>query len=449
MADSQRNGEPTLEYPSENWAGFFKKHFGPSMLWALLGIGGSHIVLAPTMGALFGGFSIWVLLLIYAVKYGAWELGVRYNYGVGRNPIEGYGDLPGPKHWGQWLTLIVYIVGWTVIVAAVGSSTAAFAAALIPGVPLIAAYSVLIGLAVVVVMISRYNWLENLLRGFVVILGLLLIIGLFFSLPSAERLGSTLFEAPDLTSPVFLGLFAALAGYAPTGLSTTAVIGSWSMAKKQGARLLKEHNLDPHDEKYGDYIASWIKTGRRDYNIGFLFSLVLIISMVLLSTAVLYPNAPGDENIAIAIGSILEDSVGAWTFYIIVIGAFAALYSTVITVLDGASRVDADLLPLLLERPLNTEKLRRIIVLLMGLASLLPILIIGELPVTLLVFSAALMSILQIFFYFANYFIVQRHLPARFQPRLGARVYYWVSIVIVVLFGVVGALGRLGLVGAQ
>ena len=438
---------PELEYPREDWGGFFKKHFGPSMLWALLGIGGSHIVLAPTMAALFGGFTIWVVLLIYAVKYGAWDLGVRYNYGAGRNPIEGYGDLPGPKHWGQWLTLIIYLVGWTVIVSAVGFNTATFAATLIPGIGAIQLYVILVALAVAFVMISRYNWLESFLRVFVLLLALLIIIGVFVSPPSMDTLGETLFTAPNLAGAGFLGLFAALAGFAPTGLSTTAVIGSWSMAKKQGARLLKEKNLDPHDERYGDYIASWIKTGRRDYNIGFLFSLVLIISMILLSTAVLYPEPPTDSNLAIAVANILSESVGAWTFYVIAIGAFAALYSTVITVLDGASRVDADLLPLVLERPMNTEVVRRVIALLMGIASIVPILIIGQLPVTLLVFSAALMSILQIFFYFANYFIVRRHLAKRFQPGAKARAYYWVSIVIVVLFGVVGALGRLGLVG--
>lgn len=444
---SSNQPTPELEYPREDWGGFFKKHFGPSMLWALLGIGGSHIVLAPTMAALFGGFTIWVVLLIYAVKYGAWDLGVRYNYGVGRNPIEGYGDLPGPRHWGQWLTLIIYLVGWTVIVSSVGFNTATFAATLIPGIGAIQLYVILVALAVAFVMISRYNWLENFLRIFVLLLALLIIIGVFVSPPSIDTLGETLFTAPNLAGAGFLGLFAALAGFAPTGLSTTAVIGSWSMAKKQGARLLKEKNLDPHDERYGDYIASWIKTGRRDYNIGFLFSLVLIISMILLSTAVLYPEPPTDANIAIAVGNILSESVGTWSFYVIAIGAFAALYSTVITVLDGASRVDADLLPLVLERPMNTEVVRRIIALLMGIASIVPILIIGELPVTLLVFSAALMSILQIFFYFANYFIVRRHLPKRFQPGSKARAYYWVSIVIVVLFGIVGALGRLGLVG--
>ena len=57
------------------------------------------------------------------------------------------------------------------------------------------------------------------------------------------------------------------------------------------------------------------------------------------------------------------------------------------------------------------------------------------------------MAILQIFFYFANLFIVKRHLPTRFQPGQGAMVYYWISIIIVTLMGILGALGRMGLVG--
>jgi len=444
---SDHEVEPKLEYPHEDWKGFLKHHFGPSILWALLGIGGSHIVLAPTLGAHYGIFAIWIIILIYGVKYGAWDLGVRYNYGVGRNPIEGYGDLPGPAHWGQWLTLLIYLVGWTVIIAAVGTNTGAFLSALIPGAKMITVYVILVLIALGLVLLSTYNWLERFLRIFVFLLAILIIIGLFISPPSGSRIAETAFSFPNVTSPVFLSLFAALAGFAPTGLSTTAVIGSWSMAKKQGARMLLEHNLDPNDSKYHDYIAAWIRTGRKDYNIGFIFSFVLIITMVLLSTSILYPNPPTDKNIAFAIAGILRESFGAWSFYVIAVGAIAALYSTVITVLDGASRVEADLISILFKTKIDYNKLRKIMAVIIAVLSILPLLIIGQLPVTLLVFAAALMAILQIFFYFANLFIVKRHLPARFQPGGGAMVYYWISIVVVTLMGVLGALGRMGLVG--
>ncbi|MEF8773502.1 MAG: Nramp family divalent metal transporter [Halobacteriales archaeon] len=443
----EETSDVDLEYPAEDWSGFVREHLGPSLLWALVGIGGSHIVLAPTLGGLYGIFAVWIVTLVYAAKYGGWELGIRYNYGAGRNPVEAYGDLPGPDGWGQWLTLAIYLVGWTMIVAAVGTTTAAFAAALVPGYSLLQLYVVLVGAAMVLVLFARYQLVENVMKVFAVVLGLLVLLGVVVSPPSPSRISATAFAAPDFTGPAFLGLFAAIAGYAPTGLSTTVTIGSWSMAKKQGARALRDRDLDPEDERFHEYIASWLRVGRRDFRIAYGLSYVLIVSMILLSTAVLYPNPPQDQNVAIAIANLLRDAFGAWSYYLLAAGAFAALYSTIITVLDGASRVDADVLSLVLDREIDDTRWRRIFVLYMGAASLLPLLVIGRLPVTLVVFSAALMAILQIFFYAANYYVVREHLPAAFQPTRRQTAYYAVSFFLVVLFGAMGAMGRLGLVG--
>jgi Mn2+/Fe2+ NRAMP family transporter len=441
------DGSASLEYPAEDWGGFLREHLGPSLLWALLGIGGSHIVLAPTLGGLYGLFGVWIVAVVYLAKYGGWELGIRYNYGIGRNPVEGYGDLPGPAHWGQWLTLLVYLVGWTVILAAVGFSSATFAGAVVPGLSPIQLYVLLIGFAMALTLVSRYSWLETLMKVFVLALAGLIVLGVFVSPPSPEVVGETVFKFPDVTAPGFLGLFAAIAGYAPTGLSTTVTIGSWSLAKKQGARALREQDLDPHDEQYHDYIRRWMAVGKRDFRLAFGFSFVLLVSMIFLASSVLYPTPPQDQNLALAIGNLLRDSFGTWSFYAVVVGAFAALYSTVITVMDGAARVNADILPLVLERDMDTDRLRRGFILLMGAASILPILAIGQLPVTLIIFSAALMAILQVFFYVANYYIVREHLPAPFQPTTGQQVYYAITIVLVIGFGIMGAMGRLGLVG--
>lgn len=438
---------PDLTYPDEDWAGFIKNHLGPSLMWALLGIGGSHIVLAPTLGGLYGVFGVWVVAIIFLAKYGGWELGIRYNYGIGRNPVEGYGDLPGPDHWGQVFTMLVYLVGWTVILASVGFSAATFLAALIPSITAIQLYIGLIAFAVALTMVSTYSWIENLMKIFVLVLAGLIVLGVFVSPPAPSRVMETAFTLPDLTSPVFLGLFAAFAGYAPTGLSTTVTIGSWSLAKKEGARALRRQDYDPTEERFQEYIASWMRTGTRDFRVAFVFSFVLIVSMILLATAVLFPKPPQDANMAIAIGSILQEGFGEWTFYVVVAGAFAALFSTVVTVIDGAARVNADTLPLVLEREMDTDRLRHGFILLMGTASIIPILVIGQLPVTLMVFSAALMAILQVFFYFANYYIVRKHLPAAFQPDRAHKVYYIATMVLVAGFGVMGGLSRLGLVG--
>ncbi|MEY7848066.1 Nramp family divalent metal transporter [Natrarchaeobius sp. A-rgal3] len=435
-----------LTYPSTDWRGFFKNHFGPSMLWALIGIGASHIVLAPTLGGTFGLFAVWMFALIYLAKYGAWELGIRYNYGVGGNPVEAYGDLPGPNNWMQWFTVSVFLLAYAGITAAVGMGTAAFVEALTP-LSFPQAFVALVGLAGALVLFTRYGLLEKILLGFTIALGLLILLGVLVGPPPGDVAVGTAFTVPDLTGPVFVGLFAAAAGFAPTGFSTSVLIGSWSMAKGEGAGELRERGLDPEDEAHHEYIAAWIRTGRRDFNIGYAFSFVLIVAMVVLAANVLYPNPPADANLAVAIGTILSDSFGEWSYYAMVLGAFAALYSTVITLLDGASRAVGDVIPMAVERPdLDSERIRKVVVVAIVVASCGVVLTLGAVPVTFLIWISAILAITEILFYPANWYVVRAHLPERFQPSRRWVAYYAISLVVVLVFGLMGAAHEFGYV---
>ncbi|RZH69530.1 Nramp family divalent metal transporter [Natrinema altunense] len=441
--------EPDLEYPERDWRGFFREHFGPSMLWALISIGGSHIVLAPTLGGTFGLVAIWMFGLIYAAKYGAWELGIRYNYGAGANPIEAYDQLPGPKNWALWVTILVFTGMYTFITASVGMSTAAFVAALTPGwVTAPIAYVVFVGGAGLLVTVSRYSLLETALIAFTIALGLLVLLGVIVGPPSSDVVLETAFAVPDLTGPVFIGLFAAAAGFAPTGFSTSILIGSWSMAKGDGASELEERGLDPDDPKHHDYIRAWIRTGRRDFNIGYAFSFLLIVAMVVLASNVLYPEPPTDANLAVAIGSILSDSFGEWSYYAMLLGGFAALYSTVITLLDGAARATGDILPMALENDdIDSERVRKLVVVGVVTVSSAMVLALGEVPVTLLLSVAAVLAVTEIVFYPANWYVVEKNLPDPFRPSRAWHAYYVVSLLLVLLFGVMGAAVRLGVIG--
>ena len=435
-----------LEYPSAGWTGFFKNHFGPSMLWALISIGGSHIVLGPTMGATFGLFALWVFAFIYLAKYGAWELGIRYNYGVGGNPVEAYDQLPGPKNWMQWYTVIVFAVFYIGITTGVGMSTAALVAPLVPlSVPQL--FAVLVGGAGILVFFTRYSLLEKILIGFTVALGLLLVLGAIVGPPSTAVATDTLFSV-DLSGErlvVFVALFAAAAGFAPTGFSTSVLIGSWSMAKGEGAGQLRRNGADPTDEQYHDYISEWIKTGRRDFNIGYALSFVLVAAMIVLASNVLYPEPIQDANFAFAVSQVLSESFGQWAQWAMIIGAFAALYSTVITLLDGASRATSDVLPMAMERDVDGELVRRVVLAMMVIVSSVTVLSLGNVPVTFVVAIAAILAVTEILFYPANWYVVKENLPEPFQPSTKWVVYYTLSLAVVVVFGFLGVVDQFGL----
>ena len=437
-----------LEFPSGDWAGFFKNHFGPSMLWALISIGGSHIVLGPTMGAFFGLFAIWIFGLIYIAKYGAWELGIRYNYGVGGNPVEAYDQLPGPRNWMQWYSVAVFVIGYVAITAGVGLSSAALVGPLVPlSVP--QTFVVLIAIAGGLVFFTRYSLLEKILLGFTVALGVLLVLGAIVGPPSADVAAETALSI-DLGGErtiIFVGLFAAAAGFAPTGFSTSVLIGSWSMAKGEGASQLREEGLDPDDERYHDYIRAWIRTGRRDFNIGYAFSFVLLAAMILLAANVLYPEPIDDENFAFALGQVLSESFGVWSFWAIIVGGFAALYSTVITLIDGASRATGDILPMALDdRTVDRELVRRAVIVVIVVVASGMVLALGNVPVTFVVTIAAILAVTEILFYPANWYVVKKNLPEAFHPSRRWVAYYAISLVAVLVFGIMGAIAQFDLV---
>jgi len=444
-----------LTYPSEDPLGFLRNHFGPSALWALTGIGTSHLILAPTIGARYGLFAVWIVGFVYLIKWGGWELGVRYTYATGRNPVEGYADLPGPARWGQWFTFAVFFGIWTVIFGAVTGGTASFMSAVLPTV---AGYEVgffgwYVALTAVVSSLVYFVWydtLENVLKLFVGALGVLVVLGVFVAPPSPEVVEETLFAVPDVTDPVFVALFVGAGVYIPIGLSSTVSIGSWSTAKKQGARRLREEDVDPDDPEYRDYVESWVRTGLRDYNLSFVFSLAVVVSMVALASSTLWVSGevPSGQDVPFTVASVLESSYGAWAFYALFVGAVAALVSTMICTIDSVSRVCSDVLVAVSEEGRDGERLRRLFVVFVALAGIAPVLVIGNVPVTLITFSAALAAIFQVFFYIANYYIVRKHLPKELQPSEARKVYYFSTVVLVAILGFLGALNNFGLVGA-
>ncbi len=419
-------------------------------MWALLGIGASHLVVAPTFGATVGLFAVWVFVGVYAVKYGAWELGIRYSYGVGENPVAGYSRLPGPKNWAVWLTLGLFVFGYTMVTAAVGASTAAFVAVL-TGLSLEQSFVLLMTTAGGFVYVSQYNRIENVLLAFTAATGVLIVLGAAVGFPSLPAVASTAVSLPEtsgLRDPALLALIVAVAGSAPTSLSTSIVLGGWSTAKSQGAAELTRRGLDPEDDAYQAFIRSWIATGKRDFHLGYLFSLALAVAMIIVAATALYPTPPTDETLALVIGSVVEASLGPWSYWVMTVGAFAALFSTVITLMDGVSRAVSDIVPHVTTRETPAaERVRRGVIVGQLLVGIVLTLLVGVNPVSFVLYVIVIMAMLEVYIYPANWYIVETTLPAALRPTNAWRLYYAVSLAAVVCFGLIAVVIQFNLLG--
>lgn len=419
-------------------------------MWSLLGIGASHLVVAPTLGATVGLLAVWVFVLVYAVKYGAWELGIRYSYAVGENPVAAYGRLPGPTNWAVWLTLALFVFGYTLVTAAVGASTAAFLAVL-TGLSLEQSFVLLMTSAAGFVYVSQYSRIENVLLAFTTATGVLIILGAGVGLPSVPAVASTavsLSPTSSLRDPALIALVVAVAGSAPTSLSTSIVLGSWSTAKSQGAAELARRGLDPEDEAYHAYIQSWIATGKRDFHLGYLFSLTLAVAMIIVAATALYPTPPTDETFALVIGSVVEASLGPWSYWVMTVGAFAALYSTVITLMDGVSRAISTIIPQVTTyNKESTEQIRKSVIIGQLIVGILLTLLVGVNPVSFVLYIIVTITVVEIYIYPANWYIVETTLPTALRPSTAWRLYYGLSFSVVVCFGLIAAAVQFNLVG--
>ncbi|WP_237713342.1 Nramp family divalent metal transporter [Halococcus hamelinensis] len=429
-----------MELPSEDWIGFFKNHFGPSMMWALLGIGSSHIVLAPTFGASFGLFAIWAISFIFLVKYGAWALGIRYNYTVGKDLIAGYKDLPGPGNWALWASAFVVLIAVVLNTAAVGMAGAAVVAAL-SSVGQLGAFIVIVVVSTLLVAGTNYTFLERFLFLFIVLFVFLMVLSLLVGLPSMAVVTETTFAVPALLESPFLPVFAAAAGLTPTLINSSLFLSSWSLTKNQGAR--HDDVEDSQASEYEDYISAWLKTGLKDFRIGYLLSYLLMVILATLAASVLYPGLP-EGDIAAALGEIFGESFGQWAFYVMMVGAFAALWSTVIASLDGGARVFVNILSEL-EIDVAPDRTRRLLVVLFALLSAVPVVVLGQTPTVLIVAFGTAGLLIEVFIYPANLYLVYNHVPEKFRPSSGWLAYYIVAIVCFVGLAVLGGLSQVGI----
>ena len=318
------------------------KFMGPGVVLAALAIGSGELVLTPRSGAQYGFALLWVPILTIVYKAAFSEGLARLTIASGDDVFRAFDWLPGPRHWAQYFIILVFsleMIGYGGIALAVGSALVG----LFPSFDIRVVALCATVLVPVLLYTGSYRFFEKVVMAMCAVLIAGVIYTLFqVPLPAEEIALGLVPRVPQGSVGTIMGLM----GWIGAG-TTTLLYSSWINEKIGKAR---------NEEDY----RRWLSTMRIDCLAS--YTLVLAISFAFLAMGVATLHAQGlmpeKREIMVTLSRML-DSVprGRETFLVV---AFFALFSTVVSCMDGKSRAIASMLSGISPRFSNKLKSYRI-----------------------------------------------------------------------------------------
>ena len=296
---------------------------GPGIVWAATSIGVSHIVQSTRAGADYGFALVGFILLAHVIKYPFFLFGPRYAGLTGKSLLDGYKSV---SNFAFYLFLTLTLITMFFVQSGVTIVTAALAMNLFGDVLSLPQWAALILVVVCAVLIvGHYKLLNSLLKWMMLALAVCSIIAWF---AAAGRLGlAPSGDAPtiSLTTGASIAFIVALLGWMPTAIEVSVWHSLWTLSRQ---------------DKPSPIAA---KNACLDFNIGYLTSLVLALVFVSLGAMLMFGQGVSFANGAAAFAGqligIYTNALGEWSWLLMAIITFVALFSTTFAVADGFPQV--------------------------------------------------------------------------------------------------------------
>ena len=316
------------------------KALGPGILMASAAVGGSHIVSSAQAGAMYGWSLLLLVILANLFKYPFFRFGAEYTLETGKNLVEGYAE-KGKVYLGIFFILNVFSA--LVNTAAVGILCAAIVASAFPnalGLSITQWSLILIVLIWAMLLFGGYKFLDGLAKWIMSALTLANVLAVIVAIIEHPEYGADFVEKTpwQMTALPFI---VSLMGWMPAPIEISAINSLWTAEK-------------------GKTVDISIKDGLFDFNVGFIGTAILAVFFVALGALIQYPTgqevqAAGAAYIQQFVG-MYASVLGDWSRFLITFIAFLCIFGTVITVIDGYSRVNAESLRLLFKKKEISQK---------------------------------------------------------------------------------------------
>ncbi|KJU97480.1 NRAMP family divalent metal transporter [Streptococcus gordonii] len=310
------------------------KALGPGILMASAAVGGSHIVSSAQAGAMYGWSLLLLVILTNLFKYPFFRFGAEYTLETGKNLVEGYAE-KGKIYLGIFFILNVFSA--LVNTAAVGILCAAIVASAFPnalGLSITQWSLILIVIIWAMLLFGGYKFLDGLAKWIMSALTLATVLAVIVAIIEHPEYGADFVEKTpwQMTALPFI---VSLMGWMPAPIEISAINSLWTAEK-------------------GKTVDISIKDGLFDFNVGFIGTAILAVFFVAMGALIQYPTgqevqAAGAAYIQQFVG-MYASVLGDWSRFLITFIAFLCIFGTVITVIDGYSRVNAESLRLLFKK---------------------------------------------------------------------------------------------------
>ncbi len=299
------------------------KSLGPGLIWAGAAIGVSHLVQSSRAGASYGFMLVWVVIVANLLKYPFFEFGPRYAAARRESLLDGYRRI---GIWALWLFFVITIASMFTIMAAVTIVTAGLVTKLIGfSFNLVWVSGILMTVCALILIIGRYAALDKLVKIIIIVLTLSTITALIAAIFHGSSVKLE-FVRPILWDGAGLAFIVALVGWMPSAFDIAVWNSLWTLERS------KQTGHEPT-----------VREALFDFNLGYIGTSILALCFLSLGALVMYGTG---ENFSPRAGvfagqliSLYTNTLGNWSYYIILIAAFTTMFSTTLTVVDGFPRV--------------------------------------------------------------------------------------------------------------
>lgn len=416
--------ETTSASTASTWDGI-KQSLGPGLLMAAAAIGVSHLVQSTRAGATYGWALVWAVVLANIFKYPFLEYGPRYAIATGESMIEGY------KRLGKWAIgiFVIFTIGTMFAVQAAVTIVSASLAAELTGIALspVIWSAILLAICILLLMSGQYSALDGAIKLIMVVLAVSTIIavgGAIFQ--GGEQAGVDYY--PNIWNIAGVSFLIALMGWMPIPIDAAAWHSLWTLER----------------EKQTQYRPK-LKESLLDFNIGYIGAAFLSLGFLALGALVMYGSgeeyASSGAVFASQLISLYTESLGDWSYTVIIIAAFTTMFSTTLTVTDAYPRVSRRMLEVLMPDTFENDdsiSVYRILLVIISMLSLGVLYFLGD-SFTLMVDLATTLSFLTapILAYLNYRLVTANHMPENCHPKPWLKWLSWSGITFLTVFALV------------